>query len=107
MTDQKNGTPQVRQGAGLEHGEMLEIFSKDSLYVTHFYITPMGPNVRLAAVERCPEVQDVMKCKTAMVMTISALLALGDLITHVKTQMIERQKPTTIDSDKEDGQKWG
>lgn len=107
MTDQNNGVPQVREGKALEDGEIMEVFSKDSLFVTHFYLTPMGPNVRLAAVEKCPDKENVMKCKCAMVMTVGSFLALGDLIGHVKTQMLEKQKPTTIDSDEEKGKKWG
>lgn len=110
MTDdvkvQQNGVSQIREGNILEDGEVIEIFSKDSLFVTHFYITPMGPNVRLAAVERCPDKSNIMKCKSAMVMTVGSLLALGDLINHVKTQMIEKQPRVTIDSDEEKGPKW-
>ena len=111
MTDQKksesNGVPQVREGKALEDGEIMELFSKDSLFVTHFYVTSMGPNVRLSAIEKCPDRDNIMKCKCAMVMTVGSLLALGDLIGHVKTQMLEKQKPTMINTIEEEGQKWG
>lgn len=110
MTDQKlNDVSQsgVREGTDLQKGEMLEIFSKDSVFVTHFYFTPMGRNVRLAAVERSPDDPEVMRCKCSMVMSIEAFLGLCQLGDHVKSQLINMQKPTGIDTNEGEGQKWG